>query len=217
MTPYAPQFGFLFEQDYSHFPGITGMIEVLSPGQELAKQREALGLTQQEVADRAKINIRQYQRLENGERSIYSSSFRIGLSVCHVLKIDPMFYCSIAFGGDEPNAEINEQIFEEHKDTSVHLKKYVLYNMDGDGKPVDVIAVEYGTSIDAAFKKISRAIRDDLMERKENKNCSINIFRREHTGKNRYTIDVAVIPAHAQSNIIVTYQIIEKIWTEPRF
>ena len=52
-------------------------------------RREQLNLTQQQVADMAGIQIRQYQRLESGERSIVGSSMRIGLSVCAVLKLDP--------------------------------------------------------------------------------------------------------------------------------
>ena len=55
----------------------------------LKHRRIALGLTQQQVADLAHIQWRQYQRLESGERSIYSASMRIGLSVCWVLKLDP--------------------------------------------------------------------------------------------------------------------------------
>lgn len=52
-------------------------------------QREALGMTQQQVADAAGILLRQYQRLESGERSMASTSLRIGLSVCDALKLDP--------------------------------------------------------------------------------------------------------------------------------
>lgn len=55
----------------------------------IKNQRNNLGLTQQEVADRAHIQLRQYQRLESGERSIYSASFRIAISVCKALDLDP--------------------------------------------------------------------------------------------------------------------------------
>ena len=55
----------------------------------LKSRREQLGLTQQQVADKAKIQIRQYQRLESGERSISSASMRIGLCVLAVLKLNP--------------------------------------------------------------------------------------------------------------------------------
>ena len=55
----------------------------------LKNRREELGMTQQQVADAAHIQVRQYQRLENGERNISGASMRIGLSVCAVLKLDP--------------------------------------------------------------------------------------------------------------------------------
>ena len=58
----------------------------------LKTRREQLGLTQQQVADKAKIQLRQYQRLESGERSISSASMRIGLAVCAVLKLDPFAF-----------------------------------------------------------------------------------------------------------------------------
>lgn len=58
----------------------------------LKNRRIELGLTQQQVADKAKILLRQYQRLESGERSITSASARIMLAVCAVLKVDPYIF-----------------------------------------------------------------------------------------------------------------------------
>lgn len=58
----------------------------------LRTRRNELGLTQQQVADKAKIHLQQYQRLESGERHIYSASMRIGLSMCAVLKLDPYLF-----------------------------------------------------------------------------------------------------------------------------
>lgn len=55
----------------------------------LKNRRLELGLTQQQVADRAKIQLRQYQRVESGERHITGASARIMLAICSVLKIDP--------------------------------------------------------------------------------------------------------------------------------
>ena len=61
----------------------------------IEEKRKEKGLTQQQVADRAGINIRQYQRLESNERSLAGTSFRIGLNICRALKIDPMYYCEV--------------------------------------------------------------------------------------------------------------------------
>lgn len=55
----------------------------------LKNRREELGMTQQQVADKAKIQLRQYQRFEKGERDLSSSSMRIGVSVCNALELDP--------------------------------------------------------------------------------------------------------------------------------
>jgi transcriptional regulator with XRE-family HTH domain len=58
----------------------------------LKQARENLGLTQQEVADKAKIHHRQYQRFERGERNLSSSSFNIACRVLEVLQLDIVRY-----------------------------------------------------------------------------------------------------------------------------
>ena len=55
----------------------------------LKQRRKHLGLTQQQGADYAGVQVKQYQRLESGERSILGASMRIGLAICAVLKINP--------------------------------------------------------------------------------------------------------------------------------
>lgn len=54
----------------------------------LKDYREKLGMTQQEVADKAKIQLRQYQRFEAGERNLSSSSFNIACRVIEALGLD---------------------------------------------------------------------------------------------------------------------------------
>lgn len=92
------KYGFLFRMETEEMPGIGPLKTTLAPGEELQKQREAIGMTQQQVADKAGINIRQYQRLESGERSFYSTTLRIGLNICYVLKIDPFYYSTARYG-----------------------------------------------------------------------------------------------------------------------
>ena len=58
----------------------------------LKDYREKLGMTQQEVADKAKIQLRQYQRFESGERNLSSSSFNIACRVIEALGLDPTKY-----------------------------------------------------------------------------------------------------------------------------
>lgn len=53
----------------------------------LLQRRKELGLTQQKVADLAGLQLRQYQRLEQGERNITSSRGWLFLSICEVYNI----------------------------------------------------------------------------------------------------------------------------------
>ena len=62
---------------------------VLTDDGVLKSRRKQLGLTQQEVADLAHIQLSQYQRLEAGEKYLEGTSMKIGLSVCAVLLLDP--------------------------------------------------------------------------------------------------------------------------------
>lgn len=55
----------------------------------LAYLRSVVGLTQQGLADKAGIHIRQVQKIEYGERKIANVSFRIGLALADALGVDP--------------------------------------------------------------------------------------------------------------------------------
>jgi len=54
----------------------------------LKTARDKLGMTQQQVADKAYIQLRQYQRFESGERNLTSSSFNIACNVLEALQLD---------------------------------------------------------------------------------------------------------------------------------
>ena len=58
----------------------------------LKDYRDKLGLTQQQVADKAQVQLRQYQRFESGERNLSSSSFNIACRVIEALGLDPTKY-----------------------------------------------------------------------------------------------------------------------------
>lgn len=72
-----------------------GFVNIERANQILQNQRKALGLSQQQVADRAGITLRQYRRLESGEQSLYATSMRIGLAVCAALEVDPRRFSPI--------------------------------------------------------------------------------------------------------------------------
>ena len=63
--------------------------------QVLMSRREQLGLTQQEVADRSGILLRQYQRIESGEKELFRCSMKVGMSICAVLLLDPYDFIGI--------------------------------------------------------------------------------------------------------------------------
>ena len=54
----------------------------------LREKRLVLGLTQQQVADLAKVNYGQYQKFESGERNIMTASFQIACRVIKALNMD---------------------------------------------------------------------------------------------------------------------------------
>lgn len=54
----------------------------------IKKHREHLGMTQQQVANEVGITVRQYQRYESGEKSIYSASFQIGVRLFKILGLE---------------------------------------------------------------------------------------------------------------------------------
>ncbi len=54
----------------------------------LKGRRTQLGLTQQDVADLAQIQLREYQRFEMGSRDIRRASFLVAYKVMRALQID---------------------------------------------------------------------------------------------------------------------------------
>jgi len=57
-------------------------------GTILREARQRLGLTQQQVADMARIQLRQYQRYEGGERRLSAAAFHSACDVLEVLQLD---------------------------------------------------------------------------------------------------------------------------------
>ena len=85
---------FTFPAEVSNLNGLE--LSAIYPSHLALKlRREQINLTQQEVANMAKISLRQYQRFESGERSMASASLRIGLSICHVLRLGPSRFVTL--------------------------------------------------------------------------------------------------------------------------
>lgn len=69
----------------------------------LREKRVVLGLTQQQVADKAKVSLQAYQKFEGGQRNIKTASFQVA---CRVIE---------ALGMDISKFYHNEYIFGEKK------------------------------------------------------------------------------------------------------
>ena len=81
---------------FLHYENITAQTAY----QILFQRRKGLRMTQQQVADKAGVQLRQYQRLESGEREISSASGNIMLPICKALMLDP--YLFVGDGNDRP-------------------------------------------------------------------------------------------------------------------
>ena len=81
----------------------------------LKKRRNQLGLTQQEVAEKAGINIKQYQRFETGERELTDASF---MTTCQVLKALEMDAGKYAAG----EYEIQELLYRDYDNRLYHYE-----------------------------------------------------------------------------------------------
>ena len=99
-----------FKTFYPQATKIAGSDFEIVPVQDrwvLLQRRQEMKLTQQQVAEAAGIQLRQYQRIENGECTILGTSARIMLSVCEALKLDP--YLFLGKGNEETDEpEIHE-------------------------------------------------------------------------------------------------------------
>ncbi len=83
----------------------------------LKKRRKQLGLTQQEVAEKAGIHLKQYQRFENGERELTDASFMTTYQVLKALEMDAAKYAAGEY-------EIKELLYRGHDNR--------LYNYETD-------------------------------------------------------------------------------------
>ncbi len=52
-------------------------------------RRLELGLTQEQVASKLEMNLREYQRYEHGDFKLANSRMKTGLRICAMLELDP--------------------------------------------------------------------------------------------------------------------------------
>ena len=63
-------------------------IAAVEVAEYLKNRRHELHLTQQAVADKARIQLQQYQKFEGGQRNILTVSFAVACAVLNALDID---------------------------------------------------------------------------------------------------------------------------------
>lgn len=73
----------------------------------LRERRIILGLTQKQVAERAKITFQSYQRFESGERNIRTASFQLACRVIEALQMDisAFYHGEYVFGEEVCSSE----------------------------------------------------------------------------------------------------------------
>ena len=66
----------------------------------LKEKRQVLRMTQQDIADKAKITLQQYQKFESGERNIRTASFQLACRVIESLgmNISDFYHGEYTFG-----------------------------------------------------------------------------------------------------------------------
>ena len=76
-------------------------------GEILIEARKKLGLTQQQVADKARIAMRHYQMFEGGRRKLSSSSFWTASKILQALELDVTTFARGGYGLIEADENAN--------------------------------------------------------------------------------------------------------------
>ena len=71
----------------------------------LIEARKKLGLTQQQVADKARVAMRHYQMFEGGRRKLSSSSFWTASKILEALELDVTTFARGGYGMTEGGGE----------------------------------------------------------------------------------------------------------------
>ena len=139
--------------------------------QILLSARKKSGLSQQQLATELDIQVRQYQRLEYGERPFSSVNIRLGLRLCSILQIDPY---ELVFGERcNPNPNVSLQ----NKSQGKKERKTVSWN--GRGAYPDPTANQAIYNVSVEWNRMRRlAIRLRLNGEEPDPEFFTGIFRR---------------------------------------
>lgn len=186
----------------------------------LSAQRRAMGLSQQMVATAAGIDLRQYQRLESGERSMCSASLRIGLAICDVLGLDPHRFVPMR-PQTQTNPEDGCRSISIAKNTNQQMKKFKVFRslgkVDENVRKHELVAVEYGKDIHAVTDKLIKAINADATGLPQfEKGYTAYSMAPEETHSSRrvkryqYYVTAVLEPDFGSQNELIEYGIVEE-------
>ena len=190
----------------------------------LSAQRQAMGLSQQTVAKAAGVDLRKYQRLESGERSMCSTSLRVGLAICDVLGLDPHRFVPLLPQVQDATEEEVQVVRTERKVTST-MKKFKVFRslgkIDESIRKHELVAVEYGKDIYEVTDKLIRAVNDDAegMPQFEKGYTAATMTPEEvpsyrHVKRYQYVMQAILQPEFGSENELLEYGIIVEEMSE---
>ncbi|MBR5684113.1 MAG: helix-turn-helix transcriptional regulator [Ruminococcus sp.] len=121
----------------------------------LRTRREQLKLTQQQVATGAHLQLRQYQRIESGERNLETATLKTALSICAVLKLDPFTFL--------PEGELMNKYYELNtKGNNTWATEELLTLLISQA--CDIYNEEFGTNYSLDNIKIAFCTLDNIVD-----------------------------------------------------
>ena len=137
----------------------------------LRSARKKSGLSQLQLATELNVQVRQYQRLEYGERPFSSVNIRLGLKLCLILQIDPY---DLVFG---ERCNPNQNLQSQSKPSRKKEREYNSWN--GHGAYPDPTANQAIYNVTLEWNRMRRlAIRLRLNGEKTDPELFTGIFRR---------------------------------------
>ena len=137
----------------------------------LRTARKKSGLSQLQLATALDVQVRQYQRLEYGERPFSSVNIRLGLIICLILQIDPY---DLVFG---ERCNPNQSVQPQSKPPGKKEREYNSWN--GHGAYPDPTANQAIYNVSVEWNRMRRlAIRYRLKGEEPDPALFTGIFRR---------------------------------------
>ena len=182
----------------------------------LIEARQKLNLTQQQVADKARVAMQHYQAFERGTRKLSSSSFWTASKILQALGLDVTTFAN----GGYCMLETNEEYGRKKEGVNKNMKKYKVFrsfgSLDRDIKKHILVAVEYGKDIYAVTDTLIKAVTDDVLgiEKYQNGYTSVayapeSVDESRRVKRYAYSMMAIASPAYGENDII-DYGIIEE-------